>query len=111
MSGRETDREEGVDFTDIDPILSGLAYPTTKDEFVSEYGDQSIARTNAGPISVREVFDGTGDDTFESSSEVRQSILNLMPRETVGRQRYSDRAGSIPEEGPETNAGGNNESL
>jgi len=111
MSGRETDREEGVDFTDIDPILTGLTYPTTKDEFVSEYGDQSIERTNAGPISVREVFDGTGEDTFESPTEIRQSVLNLMPRETVGRQRYSDRAGSIPEEGPETSNRPNSESL
>ncbi|MFD1587005.1 hypothetical protein ACFR9U_08415 [Halorientalis brevis] len=111
MSGRETDREEGVDFTDIDPILSELAYPTTKDEFVSEYGDQSIARTNADPISVHELFDGTGEDTFESPTEIRQSVLNLMPRESVGRQRYSDRGGAIPEEGPELTEGANNESL
>lgn len=101
MSGEGTNREEGVDFSDIEPILSQVSYPTTKDEFVTEYGDQSVERTNAGPITIQELFDGTGDDTFRSATEVRQSVLNLMPRETVGRQRYSDRAGSIPEENPD----------
>ena len=101
MSGERTDREEGVDFTDIEPILSEISYPTTKDEFVAAHGDESVERTNADPIQVRELFDGTGEDTFESQTEIRQSILNLMPRESVGRQRYSDRGGSIPEEIPD----------
>src|SRR6056297_508425 len=101
MSGERTDREEGGDFTDIDPILSSLSYPITKTEFVTEHGSKSIERTNADPIQIRDLFDGTGADSFESKAEVRQSILNLMPRDSVGRQRYSDRGGSIPEEIPD----------
>jgi len=98
MSGNETDREEGVNFTDINPILSDISYPITKEEFVNRYGEETIERTNAEPIAIEELFEGTGDDTFESVEEVRQSVLNLMPGDSVGRQRYSDRGGSIPDE-------------
>lgn len=99
MASEETDREEGVDFTEINDVLEDLSYPVEKDEFVSEYGDRTIERTNAEPISVQELFEGTGGDTFDSEEGVRQAILNLMPRDSVGRQRYSDRAGETPEEG------------
>lgn len=92
-----TDRDEGVDFTDINPVLEGIHYPTTVEEFTAEHGEHTIERTNADAITVRELFDGTGEDTFGSAEEVRQSILNLMPRESVGRQRYSDRGGSTPD--------------
>lgn len=94
MSEDGTDREEGVNFTDINPVLEGIEYPITMEEFVAQHGDHSIERTNADPITVRELFEGTGEDTFESAEEVRQSLLNLMPAESVGRQRYSDRGGS-----------------
>jgi len=100
MSGENTDREEGVEFTDIDSILGDLSYPVSKSEFVDEYGDTAIERTSAEPITIEELFEGTGEDTFESDEEVRQSVLNLLPADSVGRQRYSDRGGSIPNEVP-----------
>ncbi|WP_136715875.1 DUF5789 family protein [Halorientalis salina] len=111
MSGENTDREEGVDFTDIESVLGELSYPTTKDEFVAEYGEKTIGRTNADPIRIAELFDGTGADTFDSDEELRQSILNLMPKESVGRQRYSDRGGSIPEKAAGNDEFENDESL
>lgn len=107
MGGDDTDREEGVDFTDLDPVLEDLAYPIDKAEFVAGHGDHSIERTNAEPITVRELFEGTGDDTFESAEGVRKAILNLMPRESVGREQYSDRGD--PPDAPET--GDQDESL
>lgn len=99
MAENGTDREEGVDFTDLDPVLEDISYPITMDEFVAEHGDHSIERTNAEPITVEELFEGMGDDTYESPEEVRQSILTFMPRDSVGRQRYSDRGdpGETPE--------------
>lgn len=99
MASEEQDRTEGVDFTEIDKVLDDLSFPVTKQEFVAEYGNLTIERTNADPIAVEDLFEGTGDDTFDDEEEVRQSILNLMPKESVGRQRYSDRAGETPEEG------------
>jgi len=97
MSGNESDREEGVNFTDINPLLAELDYPITAAEFVERHGDHTVERTNADSITVRELFAGTGEDTFESADEVRQAILNFMPRESVGRQRYSDRGGATPD--------------
>lgn len=91
MAEDHTDREEGVDFTDLNPVIEDLSYPVTKEEFVDEHGDHSIERTNAEPITVRELLEEMGDDTYESADEVRQSILNVMPRDSVGRARYSDR--------------------
>jgi hypothetical protein len=98
MSEDDTDREQGVDFTDIDPVLEDISYPITADELVDEYGDQTIERTNAEPITIRELFAPMGEDTFESPEEIQQGILNLMPEDSVGREGYSDRGGSFPEE-------------
>lgn len=103
------DSEEGVDFTDLEPVLEDLSYPITKEEFVEEHGDHSIERTSADPITVREVFEGTGEDTFESGREIRQAVLNLMPRDAVGREGYSDRGGSEASDTP--GEGGQSESF
>ncbi|MDS0260657.1 hypothetical protein NDI56_14720 [Haloarcula sp. S1CR25-12] len=101
MTGETTDRDEGVDFTPINPVLTGIEYPITTAELVGQHGARSVERTNAESITVQELFRGTGADTFESPEEVRQSLLNLMPGESVGRQRYSDRGGATPDNGPE----------
>ena len=98
MAGDDTDREEGVDFTDLGPVFEELTYPVTKSEFVDEYGDRTIDRTNAEPISIRDLYEGMGGETFESTEALRQSILNYMPRDSVGRARYSDRGGPTPAE-------------
>lgn len=111
MSGDDTEREQGVDFTSVDPVLEDVSYPITVDELVAEYGDRTIERTNAEPITIRELFESTGEDTFESPEEIRQSILNLMPQESVGREEYSDRGGSTTEETDEADGGDEDESL
>ncbi len=98
MPEDDTDRVQGVDFTDTMPVLEDVSYPITIDELVEQHGDHSIERTNAEPITIQELFDSMGDDTFESPDEVRQMMLNLMPEESVGREGYSDRGGSQPDE-------------
>ena len=98
MGHDDTDREEGVDFTEFGPVLEEISYPITTDELVEQYGDHELGRTNADPITVRELFNFMGDDTFESSEEARQMIMSQMPRESVGRTNYSDRGGSHPKE-------------
>lgn len=103
------DSEEGIDFTDIEPVLDDLSYPITKEEFVEEHGDHTIERTSADPITVREVFEGTGEDTFEDEDEIRQAVLNMMPRGAVGRDRYSDRGGGDAIDTP--GEGGQSESF
>lgn len=87
----DRDREMGVDFTEIDPLLQDLSYPITATELIEEYGDREFERTNADPITIEELFGPMGEDTFEDAEEVRQMALNQMPRDSVGRDRYSDR--------------------
>lgn len=98
MVDEDTDRVQGVDFTEIDPLLEDLSYPITADELVERYGDREIDRTNADPITIRELFDYMGDDTFESEQQLRQMLLGQMPRDSEGRTNYSDRGGSHPVE-------------
>jgi hypothetical protein len=91
------DHVEGVDFTEINPVLEDLSYPITTEELVDQYGDHELERRNADPVSVSELFEYI-DDTFESDEEARQMILNQMPRDSEGRTNYSDRGGSTPVE-------------
>ncbi len=107
----DTDREQGVDFASVDGLLDELAYPVTTGDLVAEHGHRQIERTNAEPITIRELFDDAGDETFESAEAVRQSVLNLMPEESVGREEYSDRGGATPDEHVDDDGEHDDESL
>lgn len=100
MSESDTKREQGVDFSSIEPLLEGISYPITTEELIAQHGDHTIERTNSNPITIRELFGEMGSETFEHVEELRQSMLNLMPEDSVGRKKYSDRGGSLPEETP-----------
>jgi hypothetical protein len=97
----DPERVEGVEFTSINPVLDDIDYPITADQFVNQYGHYEIERTNAGPITIRELFEPLEEDQFESAKEVRETIMSLMPKESVGRQRYSDRGSTIDGPGQE----------
>lgn len=88
------DHEQGVEFGSIESVFEALDYPVTASELVDEYGDREIQRTSAEPIAVRDLFADVGDQSFESDERLRQGMLNMMPADSVGRQRYSDRGGS-----------------
>lgn len=83
MSDDDTNREQGVDFTGIDSVLEEISNPITTGELIDEYGERTIERTNAGPITISELFEPLAEDTFESPEEIRQSILSLMPEESL----------------------------
>ncbi|ELZ20331.1 hypothetical protein C475_21197 [Halosimplex carlsbadense 2-9-1] len=94
MSESDDDHEQGVEFGSIESVFEGLSYPVTASELVEQFGDREIERTSADPIAIEDLFAGAGDQSFESDEELRQGMLNMMPAESVGRQRYSDRGGS-----------------
>ena len=96
MGEDDPDLVEGVDFSDVNPIFEDLSYPITTEELMAEHGDLELDRTNADPISIRELFEYMGDDTFESEEQLRQMIMSQMPRDSAGRTNYSDRGGSNP---------------
>lgn len=94
----EPDHVEGVDFTDVNPVLESLSYPTTANEIVEEHGDVELGRTNTDPITIAELFDHMGDTQFDSEEGVRQMLLSQMPSDSEGRENYSDRGGANPVE-------------
>lgn len=96
MAQDDPDHVQGVDFESINPVLEDISYPVTAGELREEFGDEKLGRTNADPISVDELFQYMGDETFESADGVRQMILAQMPRDSEGRAGYSDRGGSSP---------------
>lgn len=98
MPNEQDDRIQGVDVEDLNDLLESLDYPITVDELIDRYGDREIDRTNAEPITLEALFDQAGEDRYESPDEVRQMVLTLMPRDSVGRAGYSDRGGSHPVE-------------
>lgn len=110
MSDDDPEWVQGVDFRSVNPLLQDLDYPVTADEIVTQHGDHEIDRTNADPITIEELFDYMGDETFESEDGLRQQLLAQMPSGSTGRENYSDRGGSTPvqteeaEEAAEENA-------
>jgi len=41
------DHLEGVEFTDINPVLDDISYPITGEELLEQYGNHEIGRTTA----------------------------------------------------------------
>jgi hypothetical protein len=88
------DRELGLDFSNIEDDLESEDYPISADELLDRYGDREIG-TSGGSESFGEVLVTGGDEEFESADEVKQTVLNRVGQEAVGRKGYSDRgAGS-----------------
>lgn len=101
MSGENSgdDREQGVEFGDLDEELDTLEYPIESDELVDRYGDEELQMSDA-TVTVAEVL-GPLDDTFHDTEEVHQAILTMVSDEAVGRKGYTDRGGETPEEAEE----------
>lgn len=102
----ETDRMEGVKVSDMDSINEELSFPVTADEIVEEYGDHELDRTNADPISLRELFEPMGNTEFHSADDLETMIVGQMPQNSEGRTNYSDRGGSHPVETEEAEEAG-----
>ena len=90
----DDDRTLGLDFSSVEDDLENEDYPISADELLERYGDREIGMSD-GSESFREVLVTGGDEEFESADEVKQTVLNRVGGEAVGRQGYTDRgAGS-----------------
>jgi hypothetical protein len=94
MAESDENHEQGVEFGSIESVFEEASYPVTAAELVEQFGDREIGRTSAEPIAIRDLFADVGNQSFDSDEELRQGMLNMMPADSVGRQRYSDRGGS-----------------
>lgn len=103
---QDTERMEGVEVSDLEPVYEGVTFPVTANEIVEEYGDIELDRTNAESITIRELFEPMGDTEFHSEDDLETMIMGQMPQDSEGRTNYSDRGGSHPVETDEAaNAG------
>lgn len=92
------DRNMGVEFGDLEDDLAGEAYPLSKQDLLSKYGDRELSHAS-GTDTLRSVLGPEGDDVYEGPEEVRQAVLNMVGEAAVGRQENSDRTTeSIPRE-------------
>jgi hypothetical protein len=90
----DDDRELGLDFSNIEDDLENEDYPLGVDELLERYGDREIGMSG-GSESFGEVLVTGGDEEFESADEVKQTVLNRVSQDAVGRKGYTDRgAGS-----------------
>lgn len=98
-------RSQGIELGELDEELESHDYPTTATALVDEYGDHEI-QLPGGSQRVEEVLGlyEEDDQEFTDAEEVRQAIHNLVGAEAVGRDHYSDRGGSTPDEGNEDEA-------
>lgn len=93
-------REQGVDFAPLEGELADQSYPVTQSALLASVGDVELELAG-GATTVREILgDREADDgepTYDSDDDVRQSLLNMVGDEAVGRTDYTDRGGDLPE--------------
>lgn len=85
-----SDRDMGMEFGDLEAELDAESYPLTNTELLAAHGDCEIEHAN-GAVELRSVLDSQGDQTYGSADEIRQSVLNMVGDEAIGRKFYSDR--------------------
>ena len=99
------DREQGIDFGELDDHLDAISYPVALDELLAEHGDVELTMGDE-TTTLREVLEPLEDDEYDSAEEVRQAVFNMADSEAVGRQRYTDRgesSGGTDDDGSTTN--------
>lgn len=100
MTDEDDDREQGIEFGDLDDELEDVDYPITNEELVERFGNRTLG-TADGEVTVRETLEGQSDVTYESPGDVHDAVLNMVGSEAVGRKGYSDRGHSIDDEDEE----------
>jgi hypothetical protein len=93
----DSSRAHGIELGSLAEELAAETYPLTQAEIVERYGDHELDLASE-TTRVDEVL---GDDMareYEDVESVRQSIFNMVGGEAVGREEYSDRSGSVPNE-------------
>jgi len=96
-------REQGVEFGDLREALENHDYPTTQEQLVEEYGDETLDLAEGGEtlssvLAEKEMADEQEHIEYESADEVHQAVLNMVGDRAVGRTDYSDRGGSLQDE-------------
>lgn len=97
MSNDPDTREQGVEFGSLSEELDAIDYPIEKSDLVESHGDHELELENERS-TLRETIGPLGETTYQSSEEVKRSVLNMVGEEAVGRANYSDRGGRTEQE-------------
>ena len=87
-------REQGVEFGSLLTALENHDYPTTQEELLAEYGEETLSSA----LAERELAEEQDTIEYESAADVHQAVLNMVGDRAVGRTDYSDRGGSLQDE-------------
>ena len=77
------EREQGVEFGDLQTKLEDHEYPASHEELLEAYGDETA--------TFEELLEPLGKTDYESADEVEQAVMNMVGDEAIGRKNYSDR--------------------
>jgi len=96
-------REQGVEFGSLLTALENHDYPTTQEELLAEYGEETLdladgEETLSSALAERELAEEQDTIEYESAADVHQAVLNMVGDRAVGRTDYSDRGGSLQDE-------------
>ncbi|MFW6018561.1 MAG: DUF5789 family protein [Halapricum sp.] len=86
-------REQGIEFGSLADELAGETYPLSHQELLDKYGEQTL-ELEAGSATLREILGQEHKQEYEDEQSVRQSVFNMSGSDAVGREGYSDRAGT-----------------
>ncbi|MFC5971860.1 hypothetical protein ACFPYI_11000 [Halomarina salina] len=75
----DDDRVQGGELGDFDSALDVHEYPATTDDLVDAYGDHEVESTD-GWTTVEELLEPVENETYESSEEARDRILDQLNR-------------------------------
>lgn len=90
-------REQGIEFGPLAEKLENESYPINHEELLSRHGDNTLEFED-GSATLREVLGPEEEREFEDAESVRQAIFAMSNDEAVGRDEYSDRGGTTPDE-------------
>ncbi|MFD1600820.1 DUF5789 family protein [Halobellus rarus] len=91
-------REHGIEFGALTGDLEEESYPLSHETLLSRYGDRELGLIGE-QVTLREVLSSEHEREYEDAESVRQAVFNMVGDGAIGREDYSDRGGSAPDEG------------
>ena len=87
----QRDELKSLDMDRIGEIFGDDRFPVTREELVGEFGDVDINYPGGGSETLESVLETSGAETYQTVNDLQLAVLNGVPRDAVGRPRYSDR--------------------
>ena len=101
MADENDDRDQGIQFGDLEDELEAIDYPITNEELIERFGDRTL-ETADQEVRLDDVLAEQSDTTYESPSDVHDGVLNMVGDEALGREGYSDRGPAEQDEEQES---------